>query len=144
MTIIQSLYNHFESCPILDGRAINVDYLPENAKRGVEFSIEATPGTQELKRYMDGGADCQYTFVLRSVNAYGPDVWQNITNGGFYEELCDWMRRTNRNGTLPLLDSGMIAERIEPLSTAYLFSEGADTGKYQIQCRLLYSRDGDR
>lgn len=144
MTIIQAIRDFFLKCPLMTGNAVNVDYLPESAKNGVEFSIDAVPGTEVIRQYIDGGAECQYLFVLRSVNNYGADDLQNLTNSGFFDGLTDWLRQMNRNRQLPELNAGMTATKIEPVSTAYLFAEGADTGKYQIQCRLLYDREGER
>lgn len=144
MTIIEGLHKFFEACPLMTDNRINVDYLPEDAKKGVEFSIDATPGTEVIKSYMDGGAECQYQFVLRSVNDYGADTWQNIANSGFYDGLVAWMRQQSRARNLPEMPEGMTPKSIEAMSTAYLFNMGASTGKYQIQCRLLYFRKGDR
>lgn len=145
MTIIEGLYDFWSACPLLTDNKINVDYLPETAKRdGVEFSIDATPGTEILNQYIDGGAQCQYLFVLRSVNDYGPDVWQNIANSGFYDGVVQWMADCTRRRNLPPMPEKMTPRMIEAMSTAYLFGVGAQTGKYQIQCRLVYFRKGDR
>lgn len=144
MTIMQGLWDFFMACPLMSEYRINVDYLPSDAKDGVEFSIDATPGTETEVRHLDGGGMCQYQFVLRSVNAYGPDTWQNIANGGFYDGLVAWLRTQSRQRKLPAMPEGMQPIRIKALSTAYLFEMDAAVGKYQIQCTLEYYRKGDR
>lgn len=145
-SIIKALYAFFATCPLMDDRMLYVDYLPESAKpNGIEYSIDATPGVQVIPPvYIDGGANCQYTFLVRSVNNYGPDYLQSIANSGFFDRLTEWMRIQTRNSNLPQLPSNMIPRAIEAMSVAYLYGEGAQSGKYQIQCRLLYYRKGDR
>lgn len=142
MTILQGIRDYFLSCPLMTENRINVDYLPEDANEGVEFSIDATPSTDVVTPYGDGGADCQYQFVFRSINAYGPDIWQSIANHGFYEALAKWMREQTRKHAFPEMPEGMVPKSIEPTTTAYLFGMGASTGRYQIQCRLSYYRKG--
>ena len=144
MTIIQCLHEFFLDCPLMTDNRINVDYLPEDARDGVEFSIDATPGADTLTPHLDGGGMCQYQFVLRSVNDYGPDTLQNIANSGFFDGLMAWMRTQSRKRQLPQMPEGMQPLRIRALSTAYLFQMGADVGKYQIQCQLDYYRKGER
>jgi hypothetical protein len=144
MTIVEGLHAFFQGCPLMTENRIHVDYLPTDAKGGVEFSIDATPGTDTVAPYLDGGGMCQYQFVLRSVNDYGPDTLQNITNNGFYDGLMAWLRTQSRKRRLPAMPEGMQAIRIRALSTAYLFEMGASVGKYQIQCQLDYYRKGER
>lgn len=118
---------------------INVDYLPEGA---LEYSIDTTPATEIIKKYINGDTKRQYIFVLRSVNDYGPDVLQNIANSGFFEKLSGWLDEQTNSGNFPSLPSGMEPERIEAQSTGYLFTAGPETGKYQIQCRIVYLQKG--
>lgn len=122
----------------MDGKKINVDFLPE---AGVEYSIDTTPSTEIVRRYVDGSSIRQYLFVIRSVEDYGTDVLQNLSNSGFYEELAAWMEQQTWDGSVPQLPTGLHAQRIEAQSTGYLFSPGAKTGRYQIQCRLLYYQE---
>lgn len=142
MTILEGIHQFFDACPLMSNNRINVDYLPEDAKQGVEFSIDATPGTATVVEHLRGGGMCQYQFVLRSVNEYGSDTWQNIANNGFYDGLVAWLREKSRIRQLPVMPEGMQPLRIKALTTAYLFQMDADSGKYQIQCQLDYYREG--
>lgn len=142
-SIIDAIYQYFSACPLLTENRINVDYLPEDAKRGVEFSIDATPGTEIVKPYIRGGAECQFLFTLRSVNDYGPDYWQNLSNSGFYDKLSAWLRQQSRMRKLPILPDGMQSLRIGAISAGYLFGTSESTAYYQIQCKLSYHRKGD-
>lgn len=138
-TIIQALRDYFLTCPLMGDNRINIDYLPE---KGMEYSIDTTPATQIVKRYANGDTVRQYLFVLRSVNDYGPDVLQNIANSGFYERFAAWLETRGDAEAFPELPEGMTAQKIEAQSTGYLFTSGPDTGRYQIQCRLLYLQKG--
>lgn len=138
-SIIKSLWDYFLACPLMADRKINVDFLPE---KGVEYSIDTTPATQIVKYYVDGASIRQYLFVIRSVEEYGPDVLQNLSNSGFYEALAAWLEQQTRAGNLPRLSPGKTAQKIEAQSTGYLFTTGPDAGKYQIQCRLQYFQEG--
>jgi len=138
-TIIQALRDYFLSCSLMGDSKINVDFLPG---KGLEYSIDTTPATEIIKKYINGDTKRQYLFVIRSINDYGSDVLQNIANSGFYERLSDWLEAQSAAGNFPALPAEMKPESIESQSTGYLFTTGPDTGKYQIQCRLIYLQKG--
>ena len=137
-TIIHSLWDYFLTCPLMGDKKINIDFLPE---KSLEYSIDTTPATEIVKRYVDGSSVRQYLFVIRSVQDYGSDVLQNIANSGFFESLSNWLEEQTRNKNFPILPSGKEPKKIEAQSTGYLFVSGPDTGKYQIQCRLQYFQE---
>lgn len=144
-TIIEALHEYFKKCPLLENNRLNSGYLPEDTKQsGVEYSLDTIPGAGIIKKYMDGSALCQYTFVISSVNDYSPDLLQNITNCGFFEELDAWMLAQTRRRNFPELPQGMRPMKLEALDTGYLFTVSPDAGKYQIQCRLEYYKKGER
>lgn len=138
-TIIASLRNFFLTCPLMGSNRINVDFLPD---QGMEYSIDTTPATEIVKRYVNGDTERQYLFVVRSVNDYGADVLQNIANSGFFENLSKWLEEQTEAGTLPSLPAGQTAKSIAAQSTGYLQGSAPGVGKYQIQCRLLYLQKG--
>lgn len=138
-SIIHSLWDYFLTCPLMGNSKINVDFLPE---KGVEYSIDTTPATEIVKQYVDGSSIRQYLFVIRSVEEYGPDVLQNLSNSGFYENLSAWLERQTRAKIFPILPDGKKPQKIEAQSTGYLFTTGPNAGKYQIQCRLQYFQEG--
>ena len=144
-TIIEGLRDYLSLCPLLADSKINVDYLPEGTKRsGVEYSIDSEPAEEIIQRYVSGSALCQYVFAIRSVNDYSPDVLQQLTNSGLFEQLSAWFRAQTKNKMMPEMPKGMTAYAVEAQSTAYLAAEFADAAKYQIQCRIVYFRKGER
>lgn len=147
MNLLTGLYNYFSDCPLIDGCRLNIDYLPEDTKKtsaGVEYSLDTSPADEVITPYVDGGAHCQFVFVFRSVNAYGPNELQNMGNSNFFEDLTTWVRAQNAARKFPETPQGWQVQKVEVQSTQYLFSANADVGKYQIQCRLLYYRKGVR
>lgn len=141
MTILQGIHTYFEGCPLLTNNKINVDYLPENAKKGgIQFSIDAVPGNDTVAAHVRGGGTCEFPFILRSINEYGSDTWQNLFNSGFYDDLKAWIRMENRARRFPAMPDGMQPLRMEVVTNVYLFSAEDDTATYQIQCKLTYYR----
>ena len=140
-SIAAALREYFLACPLLEKYRVGVDWLPD---RGVAFSIDTTPASQILQRYASGSSLRQYLFNLCSVQDYGPDTLQNLANSGLYEELAAWMDAQTKARRLPDLGPGRTPRLIEAQSTGYLFTVSSDSGRYQIQCRLVYFQKGDR
>lgn len=134
MSIIESIRTFMCSCPFLKDGVINVDYL---GNKPTEYVIEGVPTSKVVKQYADGGALKQYTFIFGSREYYGSDVLINIENSRFYEDFSNWLDSQSRAGVLPKLDSGM-PQKIEALSTGYMFDGNGRDARYQIQCRLTY------
>ncbi len=140
-SIIAALKAFFLTCPLLGDHPLGVDWLPDH---GVAFSIDATPTSQILQRYTSGSTVRQYEFVLRSVQDYGADTLQNLENSTLYEQLADWMDEQTKARNFPNLGAGRIVQSIEAQSAGYLFTVSPDSGRYQIQCRLVYFQKGER
>lgn len=137
-TIIEALQTYMLGCPLLADHKINVDYLPE---KGVEYSIDTVPSAPATSTFTCGGGLCQYLFVIRSVNYYGPDELQNITNAGIFEQLSDWLHTQTLMEHFPALPPGKTPYQIGALNTGYLFATDPAYGKYQIQCGLNYVQE---
>ena len=137
-TIAQAIYDYFNrSCPLLQGGRVGWDYLPADAGG---YTIEMTPVATVIKEYVDGGSLRQCEFVIAGREDYGRDVLQNLDNSGFYEKLADWLEQQTAAGNLPVLPDRLTAQSLESLSSAYILQEGTDNARYQIQCRLVYTR----
>jgi hypothetical protein len=135
MTIIESIRNYFLTCQLLGDGRINVDYLGDVP---TEYNIDSVPTNPIVQRFSDGGSKRQFTFVFSSREYWGQDTLQNMENNGFYEELSDWLET---NGTLPIMEDGKKAEKVECLTYGYLMGNSADNAQYQIQLRLIYIQD---
>ena len=96
-----------------------------------------------VRQYHGGSAVRQFVFVLASSNLYGEDVLTNISNSGFFERLEDWMRVQTKRRALPQLPGSRMAQKLEAISTGYLYNATATEAHYQIQCRLTYYQKGE-
>ena len=140
--IIESIKDYFMKCPFLDDlKEINVDFLPEDP---TTYSIEQVPATVILKKYLDGTTDRQFVFVFASRMHYSDELVNNISNSGFFENVQNWLEENSENGLLPELEEDLIPQKIEAQSSGYLFDISGDlsNARYQIQCRLLYEKEG--
>lgn len=139
MAIIDSLKAFFEECPLLENGRINVNYL--GTKRA-DYSIESVPSDPVVKRYVDGASLRQYVFVFASREFYDEDQLQNMDTARFYEELGAWIEEKNSSGELPLLEDGCRALKLEVSAGGYILSAKAGTARFQLQCRLIYRKEG--
>lgn len=140
ITIAKAIYDYFKPCPLLDNGCIRVDYLGPGDS-GVEYAIELTPGSQIIKRYIDGATLRQQEFLFACRYFYGADIMQNLANSGFFDELSNWIEHSSDAGILPVLDDGRESRKMEALTCGYLLSEDGQTARYQIQCRFIYHKE---
>lgn len=139
-TIIGALQEYLDACPLLKGRRLNVDYL---TRKPLTYMISPSPVDSLVTQYHGCSALRQYVFVLASSSLYGEDTLTNIANSGFFERLEDWMRLQTKRRNLPQLPGGRRAQKLEAVSTGYLYNATATEAHYQIQCRLTYYQKGD-
>ena len=137
-SIIAALEEYFRGCKLLADGAFRVDYL---GIAPVEYSIDVMPVDPIVKKYTDGSSVRQYLFAFSSREFYSPDRLQNIKNSAFYERLSDWCEAKSRSRDLPVLPSGMEAEKLQVVSSGYLFDARMKNARYQIQLRLIYFKE---
>lgn len=137
-SIIDALEKYFIGCELLKDGALRVDYLGE---RPVEYTIEVLPCDPVVKRYIGGSTVRQYLFAFGSREFYSQERLQNIQNSAFYERLADWVETRSLSGILPELPDGMEAQKLEVVSSGYLFDGSMSNARYQIQLRLLYFKE---
>lgn len=143
-TVLDALFAYFDSCPLMEGGTLNVDWLPEKPGKFGAYAIATAPTDEVIKRYLGGGAHCRYPFIISSVEDYGEAVAQNLLNSGFFEKLAEWLRKQSRQRKLPDLPPYLTPRSIRAIGPGYLYQPEAKTGKYQIQCELEYYRKGER
>lgn len=135
MTIMESVRSWLRKCPELKGR-LDVDFLDENEDA---YSLDSIPGTEIVKKYLDGSTIRQYLFVVASRRLYDQNIEQNLGNLEFFEKLTEWIENKSAVKQLPVLDGGRTALKVEVTSSAYPFVVSEDgKARYQIQLRLEY------
>jgi hypothetical protein len=135
MTIMEGVRSWLRKCPELKGR-LDVDFLDENEDT---YSLDSIPGTEIVKKYLDGSTIRQYQFVIASRRLYDQDIEQNLGNLEFFEKLTEWIENKSAVKQLPVLDGGRTALKVEVTSSAYPFVVSEDgKARYQIQLRLEY------
>ncbi len=139
MTIIESIRKYIKTYSGLkefeDTVKVNVDKLEKDA---TVYSIDETVCNPILKKFVDGSSERQFLFVFASREFYGQDVFQNIDNIGFYDNLSEWLENNTRQGILPTLEEGKQALSIKAISNGYAFNTEETLARYQIQIQLKY------
>lgn len=135
MTMIEAVREYLETFPGFAGGLLHVDFLPAGAD---SYSVDVIPCKEIVKSYMDGSSVRQFLFVLATRTWYGPEVRQQIDNLGFFEAFGQWLEMQSARRNFPLPDKGRRVQKMEVLSSGYVFAPEADTARYQIQCRVLY------
>lgn len=139
MTIIQAVRDWVETCPLLEGGQVHVDFLDPEAS---SYSVDVTPGEPVVKQYLDGSSRRQFLFRVASRALYGDDIRQNLDNIGFFEQFADWVEEQNLFRRLPNLGEGKRSMSLEVTTSGYVFEENTTFACYQIQCRLTYLQEG--
>lgn len=132
--IIDSIKTYFESCPLIKKGRIQIDFLD---KKTAWYTIDIMPCDPVVKRYATGGSLKQFCFVFAGREGYRSDL--NRQNAAFYEKLAAWITGENEKGNLPELGTGKTAQRMEVISSGYLYAENVNDARYQMQCRLTYT-----
>lgn len=135
--IIEAIKKHIETCPLLEGGRVNVDYIGTK----MSYSIDSLPCDPVVHRYMDGGSKRQYQFAFTSKEEYDEDSRVNIDNSGFQQAFEDWLETRNTLADFPELDGNKQAYRYETLNKGYLFDIDGNKAKYRTECRLLYTQE---
>lgn len=138
--MIDEIRSWLRTCPLIDQNdRFSVNYL---AAEPMAFSIEETPNSPVLRRYLDGSTVRAKAWVLAAVQDYSPDTLAQIANSGFWEDFTGWVERQNRARNFPAMPEGCTAQRIEVTTTHYLYLAQANTARYQVQMQLTYFQRG--
>lgn len=137
----EAIRNWFRQCPDLNkNNRFGVDYLGADP---TEYAIYMSPSN--LKSSVDIFGKVwldtvqEQNFVFASREQHSPDVLQALANHGFYDDVIRWIVTQNDAENFPQIPDGEVIS-ILPTMTQYLFEAGANTGRYQISCKMKYRR----
>lgn len=141
MSVLDCLRRWLMACPLLAGQRLNVNFLgPE----GLEYNLVENPVSPILATYLDGSTVRQKAVSLTSVQDYSPDLLEQISASGFWEEVTEWITARAGAGDLPQLAEGRTATGLSVTSAPYLFSTTAATARYQLQLLLTYEQEPEQ
>lgn len=131
----------FRQCPaIARENRFGVDSLSADP---TQYAIFLSPSN--LASYTDIFGDTylksvqELNFTFASREKHPRDVLQALANHGFYDEVMAWILQQNARKDFPEIPIGIVIS-IMPTMTQYLFEAGANSGRYQISCKMKYRR----
>lgn len=137
-SVIEYIRNQIMKCPLLEGDAVNVDYIGES----MTYSIDALPCNPVLDKYVDGGEKKQFQFAFTSKEQYDEDSRVNIENSSFFEKFEEWLGKLgNWKNPFPEMDGKKTPVRFEVLNKGYLYDVEEVYAQYRIECRFIYEQE---
>lgn len=138
---VDAIRDWFRRCPHLQaGNRFGIDYLSADP---TEYAIYMSPSS--LASFIDiTGEVCvksvqELNFIFASREKHSSDVLQALANHGFYDDVITWIIQQNKLKNFPEIADGSVIS-IMPSLTQYLFEAGANSGRYQISCKMKYRR----
>lgn len=130
---MQLIKEYIETCPLLEGDKINVDYLDDEV---YSYSIDRTPSQPMAKQFVDGyGGKYQIAFDFTVTAPISSRVVTNLANSKFGEDFMEWIKTQNTLRKLPEIDG---AFSIECTSPSYVLQKTQTTAIYIIQMNFTY------
>lgn len=130
---MEKIKEYIETCPLLEGDKINVDYLDDEV---YSYSIDKTPSNPVLKKFNDGrGGKKQITFDFTVTAPISSRVVTNLANSKFGEDFMEWIEAQQRLRNLPQING---AFSIECTSPSYILQKTETTAIYIIQINFTY------
>lgn len=130
---MEKIKEFIETCPLLDGDKINVDYLKDEV---YSYSIDRTPTQPKVTKFIDGcGGKKQITFDFTVTAPISSKVVTNLANSKFGEDFVEWIETQQRIRNLPDIDG---AFSIECTSPSYILQKTQTTAIYIIQMNFTY------
>lgn len=139
--MIPSLYSYLASCPILADRKFHWTTSSENGNEtALAYAISADQGDEQLVVYQNGTVLIRSLYRLSSTDNCTPDMAQQLSDTGLFDQLALWMSQENAKRNLPLLPDGLTPRSIGAVGATYLYSLDNNSGEYQTQFELEYYR----
>ena len=129
---MELIKEYIETCPLLDGDKINVDYLKDDI---YSYSIDRTPNPLMVQPFTSGGGKKQITFDFSLVFPLSSKALDNLVNSKFGEDFIDWIESQNKQKILPNING---AFKIECTSPSYILQKTQTTAVYLIQMNFIY------
>lgn len=139
---VDAIRDWFRECPAISKEnRFGVDSL---AADPTQYAIYMSPSSLQTavditgEVYVKSIQELSFNFASRE--KHPRDVLTALANHGFYDEVINWIIRQNKEKNFPEISGGTVIS-IMPNLTQYLFEAGANSGRYQISCKLRYRRN---
>lgn len=129
---MQLIKEFIETCPLLEGDKINVDYLKDTV---YSYSIDRSPTQPTITPFTSGGGKKQITFDFSVTAPLSTNAIENLCNSKFGEDFIEWIETNNKNKNFPEIDG---AFKLECLSPSYILEKTKTTAIYIIQINFVY------
>ncbi len=101
-----------ETCPLLKGGKISVDYLKDKPQ---SYSIDRTPVQPEISNFIDGGGGKRQIAFDFSVTApISSQSIVNLANSKFCEDFTAWVSTQNRIKSFPKINGAFSVKCTSP------------------------------
>ncbi len=131
---MEQIKEWIETCPLLKGGKINVDYLKDKPQ---SYSIDRTPVNPDMNNFIDGnGGKRQIAFdfsVTAPISSSKAII--NLANSKFCEDFTEWIKMQNRLKQFPKIKG---AFSIKCTSPGYLLQKTETMAIYIIQMNFTY------
>lgn len=130
---MELIKDFIETCPLLEGNTINVDYLKDDI---FSYSIDRTPTQLQEYGFVDGkGGKKQISFDFTVTAPISSQSIINLANSKFGEDFIQWIETQNSIKNLPDIYG---AFTIECTSPSYILEKTETTAIYIIQMLFTY------
>lgn len=129
---MQLIKEWIETCDLLSGNKISVDYLDDEID---SYSIDRTPSNPIVEKYIDGSSVKRITFDFSVTAPLSSKAIINLANSKFCEDFMCWISKQNKNKEFPDI-KGAIS--IECTSPGYVLQKTQTTAIYIIQMSFTY------
>lgn len=139
---VDAIRDWFRQCPLVSSEnRFGVDNMGADP---TEYAIYMAPSALVTATDITGAVYVrtvqERSFTFASRNKHPADVLQSLANHGFYDGIITWMIQQNKAKNFPEIPDGVVTAII-PTTTQYLFEAGANSGRYQISCKMKYRRN---
>lgn len=131
------------TCPIITDEVGDIDlHISQIDTDPVNYSIEAEPTEQIVKRYLGGDSVKRFTFSLLARKQSFTDA-DRAQNSDVYDQLSQWLETQTRLRKLPPMDGGKTPQSMIALGNGYVLEGGPDNNNmlYQCTCELIYLQE---
>lgn len=135
--MFEGLYEYLKRCPELTGQRFNFDYVGASP---IEWGLNIPTNDPLLSKSINGDTKNKLDFYLMANQAFGEDVLNNIDNLEIFQRIKEWFVEQNNAKVYPDLGAGKKVTGVYALTEGYGEKTTANTGLYQIQCRVEYDQ----